>query len=91
MGSEMCIRDSHLDDVIERRTRLSTEVRDRGVAAAEEIASLVAPELGWAEERIAGGIRAYKDLVAARLRGETAHDDVTAAAALAAADAAPTP
>ena len=79
----------HLDDVIERRTRLSTEVRDRGVAAAEEIASLVAPELGWDEERIAGEIRAYKDLVAARLRGETAHDDVTAAAALAAADAAP--
>ena len=79
----------HLDDVIERRTRLSTEVRDRGVAAAAEIASLVAPELGWDEERIAGEIRAYKDLVAARLRGETAHDDVTAAAALAAADAAP--
>ena len=79
----------HLDDVIERRTRLSTEVRDRGVAAAEEIASLVAPELGWDEERIAGEIRAYKNLVAARLRGETAHDDVTAAAALAAADAAP--
>ncbi|MBD4603711.1 glycerol-3-phosphate dehydrogenase, partial [Xanthomonas citri pv. citri] len=61
----------HLDDVIERRTRLSTEVRDRGVAAAEEIASLVAPELGWDEERIAGEIRAYKNLVAARLRGET--------------------
>lgn len=49
----------------------------------------MAPELGWDEERIAGEIRAYKDLVAARLRGETAHDDVTAAAALAAADAAP--
>ena len=65
----------------------------RGVAAAEEIASLVAPELGWDEERIAGEIRAYKNLVAARLRGETAHDDATAAAALAAADAdaAPTP
>ena len=50
----------------------------------------MAPELGWDEERIAGEIRAYKSLVAARLRGETAHDDVTAAAALAAADAAPT-
>ncbi len=39
----------HLDDVLARRTRISIEVADRGVAAATEVAALVAPLLGWDE------------------------------------------
>lgn len=37
----------HLDDVLARRTRISIEVRDRGVAAARPAAELMAGEFGW--------------------------------------------
>jgi len=37
----------HLDDVLTRRTRISIEVFDRGVAAAPHVAALMAGELGW--------------------------------------------
>lgn len=79
----------HLDDVLERRTRLSTEVRDRGVAAAEEVAALVAPELGWDDARRTAEVKRYRDLMEARMRGEGTGSDAAAAQALAAADTAP--
>jgi glycerol-3-phosphate dehydrogenase len=37
----------HLDDVLTRRTRVSIETFDRGVAAAPGIARLMGAELGW--------------------------------------------
>ena len=37
----------HLDDILARRTRISIETWDRGLAAADEVAALVAPVLGW--------------------------------------------
>ena len=37
----------HLDDILARRTRVSIETWDRGIAAAPEVARLVAPILGW--------------------------------------------
>ncbi|GAA3762587.1 glycerol-3-phosphate dehydrogenase/oxidase [Salinactinospora qingdaonensis] len=37
----------HLDDVLSRRTHISLETWDRGLAAAEEAASLMAETLGW--------------------------------------------
>lgn len=79
-----------LDDVLERRTRLSTEVRDRGVAAAEEAADIVARELGWDEDRRADEVQRYRDLMDARRRGEETESDAAAAQALAAADTVPT-
>jgi glycerol-3-phosphate dehydrogenase len=41
----------HLDDVLTRRTRVSIETFDRGVAAAPGIARLMGAELGWDEAR----------------------------------------
>jgi glycerol-3-phosphate dehydrogenase len=80
----------HLDDVLERRTRLSTEVADRGVAAAEEVAAILAAELGWDEERRSAETARYRALMDARLRGEQTESDAAAAQALAAADTDPT-
>ena len=80
----------HLDDVLERRTRLSTEVRDRGAAAAEEVAAIVADELGWDEDRRTAEVRRYRDLMVARIRGEGTESDAAAAQALASADTDPT-
>ena len=42
----------HLDDVLTRRTRISIETFDRGVAAAPEVARLMAAELGWDQARL---------------------------------------
>jgi glycerol-3-phosphate dehydrogenase len=41
----------HLDDALTRRTRVSIETFDRGVAAAPGIARLMGAELGWDEAR----------------------------------------
>ncbi|MBB6628818.1 glycerol-3-phosphate dehydrogenase/oxidase [Nocardioides sp. KIGAM211] len=42
----------HLDDVLTRRTRISIETFDRGVAAAPAVARLMADELGWDQARL---------------------------------------
>jgi glycerol-3-phosphate dehydrogenase len=41
----------HLDDVLTRRTRISIEMFDRGVAAAAPVAELMGAELDWDDER----------------------------------------
>ncbi|QBX56160.1 glycerol-3-phosphate dehydrogenase/oxidase [Nocardioides seonyuensis] len=42
----------HLDDVLTRRTRISIETFDRGIASARPAAVLMATELGWDEARL---------------------------------------
>jgi glycerol-3-phosphate dehydrogenase len=48
-----------LDDVLARRTRLATELRDRGESIAERVAGLVGAELGWDAARRSAEIGAY--------------------------------
>ena len=80
----------HLADVLERRTRLDYETRDRGVAAADEVAALVGPELGWDEAARAREVETYRNFIAARLDGERTASDEQAAARLADAPEVPT-
>ncbi|APX33317.1 glycerol-3-phosphate dehydrogenase [Brachybacterium sp. P6-10-X1] len=70
----------HLADILERRTRLDYETRDRGVDAAAEIAALVGPELGWDESTQAQEVATYREYIAARLEGEQAGTDAETAA-----------
>ena len=49
----------HLDDVLTRRTRISIETFDRGVAAAPAVARLMAAELDWTPERVAEEVDHY--------------------------------
>ena len=72
----------HLADVITRRLRLDYEVRDRGVGAAEEIAAIIGPELGWDEARTRTEVETYRAFIAARLEAEASHSDDEAAAAV---------
>lgn len=72
----------HLEDLIERRTRLFHEIADRGMGAAAEVAALVADELGWDAERLDYEQRAYASYVAAHLDAERSATDAQAAAAL---------
>ncbi|MFD3595033.1 glycerol-3-phosphate dehydrogenase/oxidase [Nocardia sp. NPDC058640] len=71
----------HLDDLLTRRTRISIEVPDRGLAAAQDIGRLVAGPLGWDTDRVDTEVNAYFDRVHAELAANQATTDVSANAA----------
>lgn len=60
----------HLDDLLTRRTRISIETFDRGVAAAPGAAALMAAELGWDEARTADEVDHYLRRVEAERRSQ---------------------
>ena len=68
----------HLEDVLARRTRISIESWDRGVAAAPVAARLMAGELGWDEERTQNEINNYLKRVAAERASQAEPDDESA-------------
>ena len=71
----------HLEDVLTRRTRISIEAWDRGVAAAPEVADLMAGLLGWTDEAKKREIDRYLARVAAERESQTKPDDDSAEAA----------
>jgi glycerol-3-phosphate dehydrogenase len=71
----------HLDDILTRRTHIFMETKDRGLAAAEEAAALVAPVLGWDEARAAEEIDRYRQRVEAEYEAGLQPDDRRADAA----------
>jgi len=68
----------HLTDVLTRRTRISIEAWDRGVTAAPVAAALVAPVLGWDEQRTREEIAIYLGRVEAERVSQTMPDDASA-------------
>jgi glycerol-3-phosphate dehydrogenase len=68
----------HIEDVLARRTRISIEAWDRGVAAAPVVAELMAAELGWDAERTQWEIDHYVRRVAAERASQEQPDDVSA-------------
>lgn len=77
----------HLDDILTRRTRISIETLDRGVAAAEEVTRLVAPVLGWDQATQDRELDHYLARVMAEVASQQEHNDHAAdAARLAAPD-----
>ena len=75
----------HLDDVLARRTRISIETPDRGVAVAGDAARIVGPLLGWDDERVANEVAAYEARVKAERESQQQADDLAADAARVAA------
>ena len=55
----------HLDDVLTRRTRISIETFDRGVASARPAAELMAGPLGWSADAVEEEVDHYLRRVAA--------------------------
>jgi glycerol-3-phosphate dehydrogenase len=49
-----------LDDVLSRRTRSRLLGRDATAAAADDVARLIAPELGWDEDRISREVATFR-------------------------------
>lgn len=68
----------HLEDVLARRTRISIEAWDRGVAAAPVAARLMGEELGWDQERIDSEVNNYLRRVAAERASQEEPDDESA-------------
>jgi glycerol-3-phosphate dehydrogenase len=71
----------HVDDVLTRRTRLSIEGNDRGLAAAPVVARAVGAVLGWSEQTEAVEVAHYVSRVAAERDAQTQLDDAGADAA----------
>jgi glycerol-3-phosphate dehydrogenase len=71
----------HLDDLLARRTRISIETWDRGLSAAQEVAALVAPVLGWSQRDLEGEVEHYRLRVAAERESQHQPDDLSADAA----------
>ncbi|MGH0036801.1 MAG: glycerol-3-phosphate dehydrogenase/oxidase [Myxococcota bacterium] len=71
----------HLDDVLTRRTRISIETFDRGVAAAPRVADLMGEVLGWDAATRAREIEHYEARVKAERESQEQPDDRTADAA----------
>jgi glycerol-3-phosphate dehydrogenase len=71
----------HIEDVLERRTRLSLTAPDRGLRAADPAAALMGEALGWDAERVRREAEAWRARVAAERAAEETHDDASALAA----------
>jgi glycerol-3-phosphate dehydrogenase len=77
----------HLDDILTRRTRISILTGDRGVTAAQDVARVVAPVLGWDADDVEREVLHYRARVQAERESQAQPDDLTAdAARLGAAD-----
>jgi glycerol-3-phosphate dehydrogenase len=71
----------HLEDVLERRTRLSITAPDRGAQAAGAAAALMADALGWHREHVRREVEAWRARVEAEHAAEAETDDARALAA----------
>ena len=71
----------HLDDVLERRTRLALTAPDRGLGAAAPAAALMAGALDWGPDRARREVDAWRARVAAGHAAEAERDDEAALAA----------
>jgi glycerol-3-phosphate dehydrogenase len=65
----------HLEDVLERRTRLAITAADRGLEAAEPAAALMAGALGWSADRAEREVEGWRRRVAAGRAAEAEPDD----------------
>ncbi len=71
----------HVDDVLARRTRISIESWDRGVAAARPVARLMAEVLDWSDADIDREVALYEARVQAERDSQRQQDDQAADAA----------
>ncbi|QSB13942.1 glycerol-3-phosphate dehydrogenase/oxidase [Natronosporangium hydrolyticum] len=66
----------HLDDVLSRRTRITIETPDGGLAAASAVIDVIAPVLGWDQEARRAELDRYRQQVAADRAAQTAAESM---------------
>jgi glycerol-3-phosphate dehydrogenase len=67
-----------LDDVLSRRTRARLLAAEASVEAADDVADLIGPELGWSDDECRAQVDAYRASVADELEAAGLHDPVPA-------------
>ena len=68
----------HVEDVLARRTRISIETWDRGLASARPTAELMAPVLGWGAADVEREVATYTKRVEAEVASQEMPDDESA-------------
>ena len=68
----------HLDDVLTRRTRISVDSADRGLAAASDAARIIGDLLEWTEAERQNEVSAYHARLEAERQSHIQIDDVSA-------------
>ena len=61
-------------DVLSRRTSITLEDKQRGLGALNEVASMMAKELGWSAEQRQQLMKAYRDRIELQLAAESGHE-----------------
>ena len=64
-------------DVLSRRTRLSFELKDRGLSIVSEVANLISPILSWNDKSRHDSITEYENLIQRELSELEAHTKVS--------------
>ncbi|MEO8094827.1 MAG: glycerol-3-phosphate dehydrogenase/oxidase [Pseudolysinimonas sp.] len=72
----------HLQDVLERRLRVSIESSDFGLAAAAEVALLMAQQLGWDDVKTSDELASYRLLIEQQREAMDLRDDESANACM---------
>jgi len=75
----------HLEDVMDRRTRMVYEYPDEAKAALPEVARIAADQLRWAAGRLTSELASYRAIAAADAAAALEPDDASAARARAVA------
>lgn len=68
----------HLDDLMQRRTRMVYEYMDEAMDALPEVSALAQATLGWSDEQTAREARLYRERAAADARAAQQTDDASA-------------
>ena len=72
----------HLEDILERRLRVSIESKDFGEEAASEVARVVAPALGWTAQDVDDELEHYQEFVRLQREAISLPDDLSADAVM---------
>ena len=64
-------------DVLSRRTRLSFELKDRGLSIVSEVANLISPILSWNDQSRNDSIAEYENLIQRELSELETHIKVS--------------
>jgi glycerol-3-phosphate dehydrogenase len=72
----------HLEDILERRLRISIESKDFGEEAASEVARVVAPAMGWSSQEVDDELEHYQEFVRLQREATSLPNDFSADAVM---------
>jgi glycerol-3-phosphate dehydrogenase len=71
----------HLEDIMDRRTRLTYEYKNEARDAIPEIAEIAGKQLGWSKTRLASEVTSYLKIIEANANAALEQSDKAASSA----------